>query len=414
MPTLEQLQFDINASKEGANAVGEGLQSFAQARAQNKYQQAAKEASDAFLAGDPQRAASVLMRADPELARGILQGIGLETNKPQILPGANPDTGKAEYYAITGAGKSTPTGVGYIPKTQAGGIQTANWLDPADGNIYKLFAEGGQLKFPDGSPVPPEMAKRLQAGYAPQVRTGPQGETLQVVPNAKTPVKTLKSSAFTPVEQLSPEEINNFIPQKVQRDEYMKQQTNLMKLAAPFKQTFNQLGDVSKSLDLAEQGNPLTAAALKKQVAKGVLKEVGSLAQHDTQGVTESEALYDQINQYLETLGSGNLSADNIAYLRNLIDAYTTRAKGVLKNEYLGMRDGTLKTLEIPPQYIDRTLGKSVFAQDQSLLRQIAAPNPASAQSGQMIRVQSPNGQFGTIPAANLKKALSQGFKQVK
>lgn len=267
--------------------------------------------------------AKMLFKAQPFLASAIKP----ETKNTQIIPGKD-EQGKPTWLLVDkNTGKTTP--VAEIDRAKR--VMT----DPEGNIVY----------------IDPEQIA-AQSGLANKEISIPG---VSPASGGTTGKKTVVDSSRQLNENVSLEQKQNQPLTKQMRKE-------LDTVAEPYfkdvvqkaNSAYNDILGVKDSIVLARDGSKIADAVLKVQVAKRVLGEVGNLAQHDKAGLTESQALLDQVEAALKKLQDGGMTETNIAEVEKAIKMYEARSLRALNREYQGFRESTSQMLGIYPERLDK------------------------------------------------------------
>lgn len=294
---------------------------------------------------------------DP-VVKDLKSFVKAESANYQLVPVRN-EKGEQVWRAVN---KSDPT-----QTMDIGGVgRNVQFKTDSEGNInaYDPTAAGYTSAPPPGANRVAEVQGQESAGS--EAKAGGLDR-----PQPPSPI-TASSSIRKPVDSMTPEEKQGFGLTKQMRTDLEKElrSQEYSKVIVPLKQAKVGLNRVKANIELAKKGNPLTREQLKTLVAKVVLGEVGNLAAHDKDGVSESKSLVDTIDQAVETMDSGNLSPENIKYLDEVITQAEASLNSSLENEYNGWTADIQNRLSIPRETLDKTIGSQSFAQDGGVPKQ--------------------------------------------
>lgn len=121
-----------------------------------------------------------------------------------------------------------------------------------------------------------------------------------------------------------------------------------------------------------------------------------------------SKALSDKVQQIIKTGASGTITSENAKFAQQYLDAIDRANQESYRQISEPIIQRTIKNSKKPLEYKDayeRITGK--------FLPETTGPQATSLQTD-TVSVISPTGQKGTIPKANLEKALAKGYKAVE
>lgn len=117
------------------------------------------------------------------------------------------------------------------------------------------------------------------------------------------------------------------------------------------------LEEIERAKALIDQNNPIGAEAVKTLLAKGVMGEVGNLAQAEQERFGGSKEIVARMEQAYQTyVGGGNLSDRNQAYLLDLLDEMERATSISISTRVDDIVDEQAGVIRVPGPYLQRKL----------------------------------------------------------
>jgi len=289
-------------------------------------------------------------------------------------------------------------------------FQTVNIVDETDGSVVKanFDKDTGKYYSPDGKPL---NSDKIRAGYA-------------VIPEefdrrGEVSLKNAKTKAdYTP--RLDPEtglysraSESGMTPIGQQKAKLNpKQEKDLTQLTDKFisSDTFKKpaaalsvASNIDSLLDAANSGNASAANSARVQMAR-MSGDVGALSDTDIERTGGSPSIKAKIKRFTNLQNTGvPLTAADIEELKEIARIYEANARSKL--------GGAVESLD--KTYVSEYggVGGSVKSKLDAYIPKGSMSKPSQI-SGD-VRVMSPEGVPGKVPAANLQKALKLGYKRL-
>lgn len=152
---------------------------------------------------------------------------------------------------------------------------------------------------------------------------------------------------------------------------------------------------------LLDSKTPISDEAVKTSLAK-LSGERGVLTEQDIARFGGSKAITEKIAQSTRQMVDGKLTEANRGYMRDIIQTFKIRRQQQLDERALNLSEQGSKRFDIPVE------------EAYDYLRP-GAPLPEKVKAtDERVKVRSPKGQVGSIPKAQLEKAIKQGYTQVE
>lgn len=305
--------------------------------------------------------------------------------------------------------KSLEKVLGFLKeRVQSASLKNDTFFDPKTNEYFEAVYDPtspSQLTRVGGGPISPEQANRLLKGFKPDVRTTDEG----LVSVGPTGARVVDSSKRTPVNEMSAEERQSFNPDKGQRRSIDDSVKRLDKITEVQRKQMQALRDAQELIKQAKAGNKLAKKNLEKKIPR-IAGEVGNLAVYEQQGVATSEALIDQIEQFLSTMASGELTESNIKEVEKLIAGYENAARSTSDRIYSTM-ENYMAGQGVPSEYMQRYVRPMYTVPDTTKSQQ-----PTEGKKPASIRIKrKSDGAVRVVPADRAAKFLNDpNFEEVK
>lgn len=201
---------------------------------------------------------------------------------------------------------------------------------------------------------------------------------------------TAVSSKYGAIENMKPEQVESFQPDKEQRDAIKDSQASLNKQNEIAQKQFNAISKIKSTLS---SNNKLSSAVIRTQMPR-LSGEVGNLNESEQQVWTGSQAVNDQIEQWLSSKANSEITDTNKKELLQLINIFEKSITDAANQA----KDRTQQQLEV--NYAIPRIFSTKGLTTPGSLRKEAPTNK--------VRVRNvKTGQVGLIPKENLQKALN-------
>jgi hypothetical protein len=287
-------------------------------------------------------------------------------------------------------------------------FQTVNIVDEASGDVIKANFDKNTGKYysPEGKPLNSE---KIRAGYSviPEEWTRRSDVGLKVAKEKAdyTPRLNPESGNYARATENGMQDIGvnkSRLTPKQEKD--LTQQTDKFITSDVYKKsaaTLSAAGNIDELLSAANSGNAAAANSARVQIAR-MSGEVGALSDMDIKSTGGSPSIKNTVKRFANLQRTGvPLLPQDIAELKEMARIYEAVAR---------------KKIGAAVSKLDKSNVELSGGLPGSVTQKLEAYIPKGRQNTQssngMVRVISPEGVVGNIPAANLEKALKRGYKR--
>lgn len=287
-------------------------------------------------------------------------------------------------------------------------FQTVNIVDEASGDVIKANFDKNTGKYfsPEGKPLNSE---KIRAGYSviPEEWTRRSDVGLKVAKEKAdyTPRLNPESGNYARATEKGMQDIGlnkSKLTPKQEKD--LTQQTDKFITSDVYKKsaaTLSAAGNIDELLSAANSGNAAAANSARVQIAR-MSGEVGALSDMDIKSTGGSPSIKNTVKRFANLQRTGvPLLPQDIAELKEMARIYEAVARRKIGDAVSKLDKSNVELSGGVPGSIT-----------QKLEAYIPKGRQAAQPSNGMVKVISPDGVAGNIPAANLEKALKRGYKR--
>lgn len=287
-------------------------------------------------------------------------------------------------------------------------FQTVNIVDEASGDVIKANFDKNTGKYfsPEGKPLNSE---KIRAGYSviPEEWTRRSDVGLKVAKEKAdyTPRLNPESGNYARATEKGMQDIGlnkSKLTPKQEKD--LTQQTDKFITSDVYKKsaaTLSAAGNIDELLSAANSGNAAAANSARVQIAR-MSGEVGALSDMDIKSTGGSPSIKNTVKRFANLQRTGvPLLPQDIAELKEMARIYEAVARKKIGDAVSKLDKSNVELSGGVPGSIT-----------QKLEAYIPKGRQAMQTSNGMVKVISPDGVAGNIPAANLEKALKRGYKR--
>lgn len=203
--------------------------------------------------------------------------------------------------------------------------------------------------------------------------------------------RQIQSSAYKPVESMTPQEVTNFKPDINQRKALGEEQKRMDTMTKAAREGVTAATNLEKAL---KSSNVYQGATLKTTLPK-LMGFNGRMSPLEQQMWTGSQAWNDRMEQYLQTASEGTLTDKNKQEALALLEDFKTNVNGDLQNIAKGSQQHLQQVYSIPGNFSAKAIQFPALA--------------SSGTHGDMVQVTSAKtGKTFMLPKDKVKDALAK------
>lgn len=168
------------------------------------------------------------------------------------------------------------------------------------------------------------------------------------------------------------------------------------------KRIISEIGAISDASLVEAMKNPNAAKTIGAQIAK--IMQGSRLTDADVKLYTGQEGVINVIKDYANEALTGTISPQKAQNIKKTLEVYNMALRKSLENRAKQAAEITKQNFNPELNLPTETMSKLYYIDDKKI----------QGNESDKVRVKLPNGKVGTIPKANLKKALEQGATEIK
>lgn len=354
----------------------------AQKQEHDYLKNAPKRAFDTASSSESKFGQALFVKQYPDLAKAFIETGGkIEDLSANALK---------QMTALAGAGANAE----YILTTLRNSQDGKNYVHPFNKSTKQLGEALGQAGTSYGFGVDPRTQERTLDD-----RSG----------GSVTPITAPSVNARSLQEEkrgLQPHEVVNALPPL----KYKEVQSAIKSFGDETKAdraTMTELKTIADTMIAEARTNTNAAKQLGALVAKTM--QGNKLTDKDVEIYAGQQGVVNKMKNFANKNWNGTITDGEARELAQTLKVYTIGLRASLEKKANQKSEVLMQGIDPATGVTPEVLKPLFYGQPQK-----AAPKSADITSSDMVKVISPDGKTGSIPKANLEKALSKGFKQVK